>query len=227
MRTSSERPARHHAIKFLLAQTLKEILSITVRTETKMGRDEEDANKEETNATADLQLRITTGYTKHRFVRDILGMMDPKGRVKEAERKKERKYNRVGQGHTVIGIGSSDHGHSSPNTSLFFDFITQLAAEMKISNPLPTFCTQVSVIMELVRSHVEQTLKKMLNHLARRKEEERKRSIGIELDMESFNLITSVTGDSLHNTHQSINHPHLPSPLLNSPHPSQQRPTQG
>ncbi|KAK2940524.1 putative Reverse transcriptase (RNA-dependent DNA polymerase) [Blattamonas nauphoetae] len=52
-RTSSERLARHHAIKFLLAQTLKEIPSITVRTETKMGRDDEDAN-EEANTIADL-----------------------------------------------------------------------------------------------------------------------------------------------------------------------------
>ncbi|KAK2942810.1 hypothetical protein BLNAU_22289 [Blattamonas nauphoetae] len=99
-----------------------------------MGRDDEDAN-EEANTIADLQLRVTTGYTKHRFVRDILGikddgqrilefgldlvipqdftsrshtqrgMMDPKGRVKEAERKKERKYSRAGQSHTVIGIG--------------------------------------------------------------------------------------------------------------------------
>ncbi|KAK2942979.1 hypothetical protein BLNAU_22094 [Blattamonas nauphoetae] len=228
-RTSSERLARHHAIKFLLAQTLKEIPSITVRTETKMGRDDEDAN-EEANTIADLQLRVTTGYTKHRFVRDILGikddgqrilefgldlvipqdftsrshtqrgMMDPKGRVKEAERKKERKYSRAGQSHTVIGIGLSDHGHSGPNASLFFDFIKQLAIERKIPNPLPIFFTQVSVIMELVRSHMEQTYIKTLSHLARRKEEERKRTVGIEMDMESFNLITSVTGDSLHNT---------------------------
>ncbi|KAK2942986.1 hypothetical protein BLNAU_22101 [Blattamonas nauphoetae] len=173
-RTSSERLARHHAIKFLLAQTLKEIPSITVRTETKMGRDDEDAN-EEANTIADLQLRVTTGYTKHRFVRDILGikddgqrilefgldlvipqdftsrshtqrgMMDPKGRVKEAERKKERKYSRAGQSHTVIGIGLSDHGHSGPNASLFFDFIKQLAIERKIPNPLPIFFTQVQL----------------------------------------------------------------------------------
>ncbi|KAK2941791.1 hypothetical protein BLNAU_23296 [Blattamonas nauphoetae] len=81
-RTSSERLARHHAIKFLLAQTLKEIPSITVRTETKMGRDDEDAN-EEANTIADLQLRVTTGYTKHRFVRDILGIKDDGQRILE------------------------------------------------------------------------------------------------------------------------------------------------
>ncbi|KAK2939915.1 hypothetical protein BLNAU_25179 [Blattamonas nauphoetae] len=195
---------RTHPTPLSCMPTLKEILSITVRTETKMGRDDEDAN-EEANTIADLQLRVTTGYTKHRFVRDILGikdegqrilefgldlvipqdftsrshtqrgMMDPKGRVKEAERKKERKYSRAGQSHTVIGIGLSDHGHSGPNASLFFDFIKQLAIERKIPNPLPSSSPK-------------------------RKEEERKRTVGIEMDMESFNLITSVTGDSLHNT---------------------------
>ncbi|KAK2942988.1 hypothetical protein BLNAU_22103 [Blattamonas nauphoetae] len=263
-RTSSERLARHHAIKFLLAQTLKEIPSITVRTETKMGRDDEDAN-EEANTIADLQLRVTTGYTKHRFVRDILGikddgqrilefgldlvipqdftsrshtqrgMMDPKGRVKEAERKKERKYSRAGQSHTVIGIGLSDHGHSGPNASLFFDFIKQLAIERKIPNPLPIFFTQVSVIMELVRSHMEQTYIKTLSHLARRKEEERKRtspethSTTLQshssttlhtttphftrqtphITFKSHHLNPSPHHPPLHLTHRSTKHPHL------------------
>ncbi|KAK2942993.1 putative Reverse transcriptase (RNA-dependent DNA polymerase) [Blattamonas nauphoetae] len=241
------RLARHHAIKFLLAQTLKEIPSITVRTETKMGRDDEDAN-EEANTIADLQLRVTTGYTKHRFVRDILGikddgqrilefgldlvipqdftsrshtqrgMMDPKGRVKEAERKKERKYSRAGQSHTVIGIGLSDHGHSGPNASLFFDFIKQLAIERKIPNPLPIFFTQVSVIMELVRSHMEQTYIKTLSHLAR-EEEERKRTVGIRTWNHSTSSLQSPethsttlqshSSTTLHTTHFTRQTPHI------------------
>ncbi|KAK2951415.1 hypothetical protein BLNAU_13572 [Blattamonas nauphoetae] len=188
-RTSSERLARHHAIKFLLAQTLKEIPSITVRTETKMGRDDEDAN-EEANTIADLQLRVTTGYTKHRFVRDILGikddgqrilefgldlvipqdftsrshtqrgMMDPKGRVKEAERKKERKYSRAGQSHTVIGIGEATTALRPQRLTLLR--LHQTACyRRKIPNP-PHLLHPLSVIMELVRSHMEQTYIKTL-----------------------------------------------------------------
>ncbi|KAK2941793.1 hypothetical protein BLNAU_23298 [Blattamonas nauphoetae] len=117
-RTSSERLVGHHSIKFLLAQTLKEIPSITVRTEIKRRRDEESVNEEEAYTIADLQFTVTTSFTKHSFARDIIGikdegqtilefglyldilqdftsrshpqrgMMDPRGSAKEVERKK-------------------------------------------------------------------------------------------------------------------------------------------